>query len=540
MKRKWAHWILFIFLFQWGGQAVWAAAVEHQARGMEEAGMWPDWLKQAQPWSNIPQQAVVSLRWPEAVVSTMLQAARPAVASGLLQAEAGHSATASATAARPQRSEEELNRAADRQLQRWEADHTGSEIYELLRSGKQPPSDRTYTAPEQPTVYLTFDDGPSALTPKVLDILREEGVKATFFQLGAQAERFPEIVRQTVQEGHRIGNHTYNHRYEQLYSRFDHFWDQIQKSEDVFADIAGVRPDIVRAPGGSFQQLDAFSHYYLQSAGYTVYDWNIDSGDSRRSGVPAAEIIANVEKSPLRHELNVLMHDGAGHEQTVQALPDIIRYFKNKGYTFAVLDSSVKPVQFTLKASKWNQQGVTEEAFVSMFRRMADSTHMQEQARQLVQTADGQGAASAPALTAEAAYAHQDEAMEVQPLRMKVSAHGEARELELKQRKLEGAGEALVPLRQLAEGLGGSVAWDSAERVASVRLNGVLAELAPDQGGLAVVSPDRGFVFQEEARLMLADGSLYVPLEAAMQWFGYHLRWAAVDEAAAGLENTIL
>jgi peptidoglycan/xylan/chitin deacetylase (PgdA/CDA1 family) len=119
--------------------------------------------------------------------------------------------------------------------------------------------------------------------------------------------------------------------------------------------LAGFYPRLIRAPGGTSTNFDAFYFYYLEQAGYIVMDWNVDSGDSTRRNVPASEIIQNVKKAPLRHEMNVLIHDGGGHYASVQALKEIIRYFKNNGYTFAPLTSEVKPMQFPVVATKWKR-----------------------------------------------------------------------------------------------------------------------------------------------------------------------------------------
>ena len=211
----------------------------------------------------------------------------------------------------------------------------GQELYQKLKLGKRLQGEKTYETPEQPTVYLTFDDGPSKLTGQVLDILKKENVKATFFELGEQAQAHPELVKRVVQEGHTLGNHSYNHVYKELYSDFQTFWEQIQRSEDVFADIAGIRPQIVRAPGGTYTNFDAYYYYLMDQAGYTVVDWNVDSGDSKRAHVPVNEIWQTVKESPLDHEINILFHDGSGHESTVEVLPQVISYYKNLGYAFA-------------------------------------------------------------------------------------------------------------------------------------------------------------------------------------------------------------
>ncbi|HZG56446.1 polysaccharide deacetylase [Paenibacillus sp.] len=215
------------------------------------------------------------------------------------------------------------------------------------------PQDDRYVTPEQPTVYLTFDDGPSKWTPKVLDVLREYGVPATFFVLGELAEEQEETIRRIVREGHALGNHTYNHKYDELYGSFETFFEQAERTGEALERITGERVSLLRAPGGTARNFDAFYFYYLEAAGYVVHDWNVDSGDSKRRGVPASEIVANVKRAKLQHEMNVLLHDGAGHEESVKALPEIIEYFLGEGYRFAALTEEVKPIAFHVGKVKW-------------------------------------------------------------------------------------------------------------------------------------------------------------------------------------------
>lgn len=211
-------------------------------------------------------------------------------------------------------------------------------------------------------VYLTFDDGPSKHTPEVLDILKREGVAATFFVLGEHVERNPELTSRIVEEGHAIGNHTYNHQYDKLYGGFGEYGDQVMKTDDIIYEATGVRTTLMRAPGGTYRNFDRGYFDALLEAGYQVHDWNVDSGDSKRRGVPAAEIIANVKSSKLADTLNVLLHDSAGHEESVKALPAIIQYYKELGYSFKALDSSVEPMQFQLATKlKWSRGAVAKE-----------------------------------------------------------------------------------------------------------------------------------------------------------------------------------
>jgi peptidoglycan-N-acetylglucosamine deacetylase len=251
-----------------------------------------------------------------------------------------------------------------------------------------------YTTPQQPTIYLTFDDGPSAQTPKVLDILHNEGITASFFVLGQMAEQHPDLIKRIVKEGHTLGNHTYNHVYKQLYQDITEFWRQIQKTEKILYDITGLKPELVRAPGGTSTHFSAFYYYDMDQAGYTVIDWNMDSADSTRANITAKEIVEKVKQSGLKHEVILLMHDGAGHGQTVQALPEIIHYFKEKGYAFAPLTPLVKPVQFPIVKTKWasaysydqfaNQENIIMQYAVARKKEIADANQKVEEQRLLL------------------------------------------------------------------------------------------------------------------------------------------------------------
>lgn len=204
-------------------------------------------------------------------------------------------------------------------------------------------------------VYLTFDDGPSKLTDEVLAILKKEDVLATFFVLGEHAKHSPEIIHRVFDAGHAIGNHTFDHKYDELYRGFTQFWGQIKATEEVIREITGIRPELVRAPGGTYGHFDETYFKLLEQGGYKVFDWNVDSGDSKRRGVPASEIVNNVTSSKLKDEMIVLMHDGTGHAETVKALPEIIRFYKKHGYTFRTISPEQRPVQFSISPSLQNK-----------------------------------------------------------------------------------------------------------------------------------------------------------------------------------------
>lgn len=211
------------------------------------------------------------------------------------------------------------------------------------------------------TVYLTFDDGPSAHTAEVLDILKQSDIKGTFFVLGKQVTQHPKLMKRIADEGHAVGNHTYNHNYKQLYSSFKEFWSQIRQTGQAIKDVIGYEPALVRAPGGTYLNFNKQYFDLMKQAGYVVFDWNVDSGDSKRVGVPAKEILATIKQSSLADKVIVLMHDSAGHGETVKALPDIIKYYKSKGYTFDVLTADQEPVQFRVATKeRWTRTAVSK------------------------------------------------------------------------------------------------------------------------------------------------------------------------------------
>lgn len=217
--------------------------------------------------------------------------------------------------------------------------HTGSakELQEKL--------DKIYRRKEYKVAYLTFDDGPTpALTSKILDILAEEDVKATFFVIGNLAERYPEMVKREYEEGHGIANHTYSHVFKHIYKKTDNFVNEIKKTERVLQSILGddKKFRLIRFPGGSFG--DALKPYRnaANKAGFAYVDWNSLNGDAEtvESRSPEQLIARLKETVNGKSSIVVLMHDAPQKKTTVEALPDIIRYLKSEGYHFELLPGS--------------------------------------------------------------------------------------------------------------------------------------------------------------------------------------------------------
>lgn len=194
-------------------------------------------------------------------------------------------------------------------------------------------------------VYLTFDDGPNpSVTSNILETLKKNNVQATFFVVGSQAEKYPQLLKRIMNEGHAIGNHTYSHIYSQIYQSNLSYLAELEHNDQILKNILGLRPIISRAPGGS----SSFTPDYwnlTREKGYVTIDWNIDSGDAK--GASAKQMVQQIEKQLKNNNLwshcIVLMHDGIGHHETAKALPEVIRLFRQRGFEFRCITPSTPP-----------------------------------------------------------------------------------------------------------------------------------------------------------------------------------------------------
>ncbi|MBP1312627.1 peptidoglycan/xylan/chitin deacetylase (PgdA/CDA1 family) [Paenibacillus sp. 1182] len=203
-------------------------------------------------------------------------------------------------------------------------------------------------------VYLSFDDGPSVtVTPKILDILKKESVKATFFVVGKAVEEnevTKKITKRLVKEGHAIGNHTYSHDYSYLYPNqtvnSSSFMNDIEKTNQVLKQILGQNfsTRAIRFPGGhmTWQRNDPDGMEVLdkelQDKDYHQIDWNVLPKDAEGARKNAEQLISEFMRNiGTREKAVVLMHDTYGKEETAKALPEIIRYLKKQGYEFKTI-----------------------------------------------------------------------------------------------------------------------------------------------------------------------------------------------------------
>ncbi len=193
--------------------------------------------------------------------------------------------------------------------------------------------------------YLTFDDGPSENTEKVLDILKEYQVKATFFVIGEELseERRP-IVERIIQEGHAIGMHANIHVYEQLYASLDSFLKDYETLYETLKREYDIETALFRFPGGSVcTYLNKQGKYYIkemQERGFSCFDWNVSGEDS--VGNPT---VSSIQKNVFSKGLDcrrayILLHDSVAADRTVDALPEIIEKFRDAGFHFSSLENA--------------------------------------------------------------------------------------------------------------------------------------------------------------------------------------------------------
>ena len=200
---------------------------------------------------------------------------------------------------------------------------------------------------EQKVVYLTFDDGPTKEnTAAILDILAEKGVKATFFVVGENVRKNPEVAKRIVEEGHTIGIHCDRHVYEELYESVDSYLEDFAKAHDSVYEITGVDTRLFRFPGGS---VNSFNRDIcddiieaMTEAGYIYFDWNASLEDAVKS-TKQEQLVKNAVDTALgRKRIVLLAHDLFA--KTVKCLPDLLEAFPE--YEFEPLSEEIPPIQF--------------------------------------------------------------------------------------------------------------------------------------------------------------------------------------------------
>ncbi|MGE5543276.1 MAG: polysaccharide deacetylase family protein, partial [Bacillota bacterium] len=196
--------------------------------------------------------------------------------------------------------------------------------------------------PDLPVVALTFDDGPDPkYTPQILDILKRERVSATFFLVGKHVERFPGVARRIVEEGHCVGNHSYSHLNMPLLGKGKTV-EEVERCEEAILRVCGVRPHLFRPPRGL---ADMEMCRALGKRGYTVVLWRLSSRDwaepSWREIVSACNRASNGDIILFHDSGSLVTSEGGSRENTVKALPVVIRNLRDRGFRFVTVDELI-------------------------------------------------------------------------------------------------------------------------------------------------------------------------------------------------------
>lgn len=198
---------------------------------------------------------------------------------------------------------------------------------------------------EEKRVFLTFDDGPTqAVTPYILDLLKQENIKATFFVLGNRAKANTELIKREFDEGHYIANHGYTHKYSQIYQNSQTVLDEYNYAEQCIQEALNnpnYHSKVFRFPGGSqggyYKTIKKEAKQFLRQNGIVSLDWNSLSRDAEGAKTKE-ELVQNIiDTVGNKQSVVILMHDASDKILTYESLPDIIKYLRDNGYTFKTL-----------------------------------------------------------------------------------------------------------------------------------------------------------------------------------------------------------
>lgn len=192
-------------------------------------------------------------------------------------------------------------------------------------------------------VYLTFDDGPSSNTGRILDILAEYDVKATFFVVGKTEEKYQSLYKRIVEEGHTLAMHSYSHKYNEIYQSRESYVEDLTKLQEFLYETTGVWCRYCRFPGGSSNTVSRVDMHelieYLEGQDMTYFDWNVSSGDASSAYISPEAVVRNsTARLSEFQEAIILLHDAADKDSTVQALPGLIEKIQ------AMEDTTIVPI----------------------------------------------------------------------------------------------------------------------------------------------------------------------------------------------------
>lgn len=199
-------------------------------------------------------------------------------------------------------------------------------------------------------VYLTFDGSPNANTDKVLDILKDYDVKATFFVVGDEREEMKAVYRRIVEEGHTLGMHSFSNQYSTIYASTDAFLEDYERLSDYLKDVTGVQCRYYRFPGGSSNEISnvnmaEFVHI-LNGKDVVYYDWNVSAGDAA-ADYSVEDVVSNVTTGVSKYKTSVvLLHDGENKSTTVEALGPLIEALQDMDAKILPIGEDTRVIQY--------------------------------------------------------------------------------------------------------------------------------------------------------------------------------------------------
>ena len=246
----------------------------------------------------------------------------------------------------------ERAQALEQQMAEEEEKFSSESPYEELYPDFYAPQELNTGTVETGVIYLTFDDGPSARTAEILDILKEKDVKATFFVVGCSDEAGKALLRRIVEEGHTLAMHTYSHNYKKIYASVEDYLADMYQIFSQIKEETGVTPSLFRFPGGSINGYNSGIYQELITEmlrrGFVPFDWNISSKDAASSKAQPADVLVNNVVTDAKKVSRgvVLMHDAGAKTTTVQALGPMIDQLKDMGFELKALTPDVKPILY--------------------------------------------------------------------------------------------------------------------------------------------------------------------------------------------------
>lgn len=206
--------------------------------------------------------------------------------------------------------------------------------------------------PQAHKVYLTFDDGPGVNTKKILNILKKQNVKATFFVNGKEDAEAKKLYKRIVKEGHTLGMHSYSHIYDSIYDSKKAFLKDFEKLYKYLYDVTGVYPELYRFPGGSsIQSIDLPIETFvdvLNEKQVKYLDWNVISPDINDPSVTKKQMVDSITQGVAQYSTSVvLMYDVADKPMTVKSLPSIIKALKAQNYELLPAGKEMTLIQHT-------------------------------------------------------------------------------------------------------------------------------------------------------------------------------------------------